>query len=803
MNHKLLTFTASLLLAAGYAGTAEAQPLKILFDTPVALQENGIGDAWESQTLPLGNGHLGINVAGTIDTEYITFNEKSLWRGGPAAAERPEQYWDANKRSAHLLNSIRNSYLEDGGRVASELVTDNFNGTIPYYPDNGEPLIFGSYTSAGRFLISTGLDGEGVSNYRRELNLNDACAEVSFDKDGVHFCREYFVSYPSNTVVMRFTADRKKSQNLTFSYLPNPESTGEMSAEGKNGLVWRAHLDNNGMEYVVRIRARVKGGKIDNSNGQLHIIAANEVLFTITADTDYIPAVNPDIHDAKAYVGVNPDATTRLRADKASRMSYKNLLAQHKADYHALFDRVELSLNPSVAADDDIPTPQRLQRYRNGEKDFYLEQLYYQYGRYLLIASSREGNLPANLQGIWSEGIDAPWHGDYHNNINLQMNYWPACPANLAECEGPLFDFIYTQIVPGERTAKEYFNARGWTAWTMSNAFGFTSPVTSKDMSWNLGHMAGPWLATMLWDYYDYTRDIDFLREKAYPVLRGAALFAADCMWHKSDGSYTAAPSTSPEHGPISEGATFAHAVIRETLTDAIAAAEILGTDEELRNEWQQVLDNIVPYKIGRYGQLMEWADDIDDPEDHHRHVNHLFGLHPGRTISPLTTPELSEAAKVVLNHRGDGATGWSMGWKLNQWARLHDGNRAYSLYGNLLKDGTLDNLWDTHPPFQIDGNFGGTAGITEMLMQSHTGYIHLLPALPDAWSDGSIKGLRARGAFETDIYWSDGKLTKVVVYSHAGGECKLLYNGQTTTLNTVKGGKYTLLGTDDGLKLK
>lgn len=797
-----LFISAAVLLAVGCSHRADETALKIMFDTPIVLHDGTIGGEWESQTLPLGNGNMGINIAGSTDVECITFNEKSLWRGGPAAAARPEHYWDANKHSAPLLDLIRRSFTEDGGKRADELVRDNFNGTVPYEAEAGKPFLFGSFTTAGEFRIDTGLDTAGITRYRRELNIDDARAEVSFDKDGVHYRREFFVSYPANTVVMRFSADRKGAQNLTFDYLPNAESVGEMTPEGDNGLLWRARLANNGMEYVVRIRARVKGGTLDNSGGRLLIASADEALFTITADTDYAPVADPDIHDAAAYVGADPEATTRAWADRASGMSYKALLDEHLADYHALYGRVRLSLNPS-AVREDIPTPQRLERYREGTPDFYLEELYYQYGRYLLIASSREGNLPANLQGVWSRGIDAPWHADYHNNINLQMNYWPACPTNLAECEPPLFDFILTQTGPGARTAREYFNARGWTAWTMSNPFGFTSPVTSKDMSWNLGHMAGPWLATMLWDYYDYTRDTDFLRTTAYPAMRGAALFAADCLWLKPDGTYTAAPSTSPEHGPISEGTTFSHAVVREMLLDAIAAAEILDTDAELREEWQHVLDNIAPYEIGRYGQLKEWAQDIDDPEDHHRHVNHLFGLHPGRTISPLTTPELAEAARVVLNHRGDGATGWSMGWKLNQWARLHDGNRAYKLYGNLLREGTLDNLWDTHPPFQIDGNFGGTAGVTEMLMQSHAGCIHLLPALPEAWAEGSVEGLCARGAFETDIYWSQGRLTRAVIRSRAGGLCTVLCDGCILSFDTVKGGSYTLTATDGELKLK
>jgi alpha-L-fucosidase 2 len=357
----------------------------------------------------------------------------------------------------------------------------------------------------------------------------------------------------------------------------------------------------------------------------------------------------------------------------------------------------------------------------------------------------------------------------------------------------PLIDFIRTLAKPGERTARSYFGARGWTASISGNIFGFTSPLDSEDMSWNFNPMAGPWLATHIWEYYVCTRDRKFLKDIGYELIKGSADFACDYLWKRPDGLYVAAPSTSPEHGPIDQGATFVHAVIREILIDAIEASKVLRVDEKEREHWEEVLENLHPYMIGRYGQLMEWSEDIDDPKDDHRHVNHLFGLHPGHTISPVTTPELANAAKVVLEHRGDGATGWSMGWKLNQWARLHDGNHAYRLYQNLLKYGTLDNLWDTHPPFQIDGNFGGTAGVTEMLMQSHMGFIHLLPALPDAWDDGAVKGLCARGGYEVSISWEDGVLKQACLLSRNRGNCELRYKDSAIRLNTSKNKTYII----------
>ena len=806
-----------------------AQPLTIWFDTPTTLQgalpwyhgkqelwqagakhidENawGASDAaeWERVSLPIGNGNLGANIMGSIEAERITFNEKSLWRGGPNTAKGADYYWNVNKESAHLLPEIRQAFTDGDLKKASELTRKNFNSTVSYQLDE-QPYRFGNFTTMGEFYVETGLSSVGTTNYRRALSLDSALATVEFTKEKVHYRRQYFISYPHNVMVMRFSADKPGKQNLTFSYAPNPDGKGTMKADGNQSLCYEARLNNNQMAYTVRITALPTGGSVRTDNGRLIVEQADEVTFLVTADTDYKINFDPDFNDPLTYVGVNPSATTAEWMKEASELGYDRLLQDHLADYQPLFQRVKLALNPASEASKatDIPTPQRLKSYRKGQADYYLETLYYQFGRYLLIASSRPGNLPANLQGIWANQVDGPWHVDYHNNINLQMNYWPACSTGLSECVEPLIDFIRTLQKPGERTAKAYFGARGWTASISGNIFGFTTPLRDQDMSWNFNPMAGPWLATHLWEYYDYTRDMKFLRETAYPLIRESAIFAADYLWHKPDGTYTAAPSTSPEHGPIDQGATFVHAVIREILLEAIEGSRLLKCDKEERARWEDILANLAPYSIGRYGQLMEWSRDIDDPNDHHRHVNHLFGLHPGHTVSPITTPELAQASRVVLEHRGDGATGWSMGWKLNQWARLHDGNHAYTLYGNLLKNGTLDNLWDTHPPFQIDGNFGGTAGVTEMLLQSHAGFIHLLPSLPDAWSEGSVSGLEARGNFCLDLTWANGQLTEALLTSRKGGRCILRYGDQELTLQTRPGKSYRILYSDGKLVKK
>ena len=808
-NKKFFLWSLAILMHA--SGYAQQTPMNVFFDTPIASGKqpawgNNPGAAtgsghgnldpeWEQKTLPIGNGSIGANIFGSVATEHITFNEKSLWRGGPNTAKGADYYWNVNKNSAHVLKEIRQAFLDKDQAKVTRLTQDNFNSEVPYEADAEDPFRFGSFTSAGTFDIETGIKEQNIGGYSRSLSLDSALVNVCFAQNGVQYKRQYFTSFPDQVMVIRYSASEKGKQNLVFKYTPNPLSKGEYKRSKSGSFCYSAHLNNNDMHYVVRAQAIAQGGKTwTDKEGRIHVEQADEVIFLISADTDYKMNFNPDFKNPKTYVGVKPLETTRNWMDKASEKTFDDLLQRHYQDYAGLFQRTLFEVNPDFNTEvRKLSTPERIARYRTGAPDYELESLYYQFGRYLLIASSRPGDLPANLQGIWHNNIDGPWRIDYHNNINVQMNYWPACPTNLAECEWPLIDFIRTQVKPGERTAQAYFGARGWTTSISSNIFGFTTPLRDKDMSWNFSPVAGPWLATHVWDYYDYTRDLDFLKNIGYDLIKGGAEFATDYLWKKPDGTYTAAPSTSPEHGPIDEGATFSHAVIREILTDAIEASKVLQIDEQERKEWETVLEKLKPYQIGRYGQLMEWSQDIDDPRDEHRHVNHLFGLHPGHTISPVTTPELARASRVVLEHRGDGATGWSMGWKLNQWARLHDGNRSYKLYGNLLKNGTNANLWDSHPPFQIDGNFGGTAGVTEMLLQSHMGFIHLLPALPDVWHEGKLTGVCARGNFVVDLYWKDNNLTRAVIHSRSGGPCSVHYKGQRLTFDTQRDQKYTL----------
>ena len=809
----LFAYTLFVLTATGKDFTDYTQGLSIWFDTPNNLDGRAIwlraagnranpDKAWETRSLPLGNGSLGANIMGSVAAERITLNEKTLWKGGPNTEGGADYYWNVNKQSAPVLKEIRQAFLDGSPQKANSLTRKHFNGLAAYEEKDETPFRFGSFTTMGEIYLETGLSEIGMSEYKRILSLDSAMAVVSFKKEGVRYLRKYFISYPDSVMAMKFIADKPGMQNLTFSYSPNTEAKGEIRPTGTNGLCYLGELNNNKMKFAFRIRAINRGGTVTTTNdGRIIIKDANEVIFLLTADTDYKMNFSPDFKNPKTYVGSHPEYTTQKTMDEAVQKGYDELYRNHETDYTTLFNRVKLSLNPETGRT-DLPTNQRLASYREGKPDYYLEELYYQYGRYLLIASSRPGNMPANLQGMWHNNLDGPWRVDYHNNINIQMNYWPACSTNLGECTWPLIDFIRSLEKPGEKTAQAYFDARGWTASISANIFGFTSPLSSEEMAWNFNPMAGPWLTTHIWEYYDYTRDRKFLKEIGYPLIKSSAQFTVDYLWHKPDGTYTAAPSTSPEHGPADEGVTFVHAVVREILLDAIAASKELQTDKQERKQWEEVLAHLAPYRIGRYRQLMEWSKDIDDPEDKHRHVNHLFGLHPGHTLSPITTPELAQAARIVLEHRGDGATGWSMGWKLNQWARLQDGNHAYMLFGNLLKHGTLDNLWDTHAPFQIDGNFGGTAGVTEMLLQSHMGFIQLLPALPDAWKNGSISGLCAKGNFVIDLTWKDGCLTEAMITSKSGTPCTIRYGEQSLSFKTKTGKTYRIVGKKDKIVL-
>lgn len=802
------TFSAAIALtaaaaAAGCGGQKAPMPTaddyiagnSIWFDTPTSSQTSApwtINDfsgaptnpdrEWESRSLPIGNGSLGGSILGSVARERVVINEKTLWMGGPGTG--PERYWAMNRKvDPATLDSIRQLLEKGENEEAGRMVSREFRGTVDY-----DRNVFGTYTEMGEILVATSIDESKVSDYRRVLNIDKSVALVSFTADSVRYARRYFCSYPDSVMVWRFQSEGG-AQNLELTFA-TPQTVDKVTAEGSNSLLYQGHLDNNGMRWAMRVEAKVSGEgtvKADPEARTLTVSGADDVEFLIAGDTDYRLNLDPDPTDAKAFVGGDPAVTVNKIIDAASRKSYDKLYADHLDDYLGLYDRVRLAINPGQERPAPLPTDRRLAAYRDSAADHGLEETYFNFGRYLLISSSRPGTMPANLQGLWHNNIDGPWRVDYHNNINVQMNYWPATSTNLLECFEPYIDYIRGLVKPGEATARDYWNARGWTASISANIFGFTAPLNSGQMSWNYNPSAGPWLASQIWEYYDYTRDTDWLREVGYPIIKSSADFASDLL-HKSGDTYTTAPSYSPEHGECDLGATYANAVTREILLDAIEAARTLDTDPQSVKEWQGLLDSIRPYQVGSHGQLQEWTDDIDDPNDRHRHTNHLFGLHPGRTINAMTDTVLADAARQTLRERGDAATGWSMGWKLNHWARLFDGDHAYTLFKNLLRQGTSDNLWDVHPPFQIDGNFGGTAGIAELFMQSHTGVINLLPALPSDWADSHIEGLLARGNFEVSVYAKDGNLDYALIRSVKGGPCEIAYRGLRATVDTKPG---------------
>ncbi len=741
---------------------------------------------WERQSFPIGNGAFGATVTGSVARERVVLNEKSLWRGGPATG--PERYWDMNRKvDPQLLEDVRTLLRMGRKELADSIVSAEFQGKVPYTAD-----VFGSFTTLGEAYINTGIDEKKVREYSRELLLDSSLVSVKFTAGKVRYKRTYFASCPDSVQVWRFES-KGGMQNVTFSF-STPQHLQKVDSR-PDGLLYAGNISNNGMRWALRVFVRtIGGGKVSVSadKGEIRVEEAKDIEMILAAATDYRINHHPDRSDPNTYVGADPVPVAEARAKAAAGKTFAQLYGNHFRDYDNLYGRVKLSINPDSAVV-DCPTPERLRRYRSGMADYALEQMLFNYGRYLLISSSRPGSMAANLQGLWHNNIDGPWHVDYHNNINLQMNYWPATSTNLMECMVPFVDYVLSLVDPGRVTAESYYGARGWTAAISSNIFGFTAPLQSPDMSWNYNPSAGPWLAAQLWEYYDFSRDKEWLRTIGYPVIKESADFATDILVKDDDGYYTVSPSYSPEHGHCDQGATYANAVAREILANAIEAAKTLDVDTASVSEWSEKLRHIFPYQIGRFGQLQEWSSDTDDYNDRHRHTNHLFGLHPGTSINVLVQPYLANAAKRTLRQRGDEATGWSMGWKLNHWARLLDGNHAHTLLRNLISRGMASNMWDMHPPFQIDGNFGGTAGIAEMLLQSHNGMLHLLPALPDEWKKGSVRGLLARGAFETDIEWADGMLIKAVVKSLKGGPCKVYYNGYTAEFPAEAGRTYTV----------
>ena len=739
-------------------------------DNPLTLWYNSDAGTEFTAALPIGNGYMGGIIYGGVTKDVIGLNESTVWSGGPG---------DNNKSgAANYLKDARDALFRGDYRSAESIVSDRMIGPGP-----------ASFQPVGDLVITT--SHSGATNYRRELDLKTAMAKTTYSAGGVNYTREYFASYPDHVIVIRLSASEKGKVSFGAT-MTTPHRNNSMSSSG-NTLIYDVTV--NSIKFQNRLNVVADGGTVSVANGNISVNGANEAMLVLTIATNFKSASD---------VSGNPGSLASAVMEAVKGKSFDELKAAHLKDYQAIFNRVKLDLGAAHSSAGDV-TATRVKNF-NSTNDPSFVELYYQFGRYLLISSSRKGGQPANLQGIWNKDTSPMWGSKYTTNINLEMNYWPVETANLAECAWPLIDKIKGMVPQGEKTAKVHWGVdEGWVEHHNTDLWNRSAPI---DGAWGLWPTGSGWLSTHLWEHFLFNPTDKAFLEDVYPTMKGAAVFYLNSMVEEpvSGNKYlVTAPSASPEnaHGGynVCFGPTMDNQIIRDVFNYTIEASKVLGKDEDFRARMEAAVKRLPPTRTGKYGQIMEWFEDWDNPNDKHRHVSHLYGLFPSHQITPEETPDLVKGAKTTLEQRGDDATGWSLAWKINFWARLHDGDHAYKLVRMLLTpDRTYNNLFDAHPPFQIDGNFGAVSGINEMLIQSHGGKIQVLPALPSQWKDGSVKGIRARGGFEIDsMAWKGGKLTYIAIKSDVGQKLDVVYGGNEQTYNTVPGSVYEF---DGNLKL-